>query len=114
MKVLILNVLFLERIYFRLTNLCYRFELLVIAKALTLRGLAHSFLLRASAAAFAFLRMCCHVLCSFSHELPVVERCKLSSSPSASIMRGVIINHDVFRPLSNTKIIALQSFYINS
>ncbi|GJY97233.1 hypothetical protein Tco_0514143 [Tanacetum coccineum] len=66
MKVLILNVLFLESFYFCLTNLWHRFELLVIAKALTLRGLAHSFLLRASAAVFAFL--------SSSHELSVVER----------------------------------------
>ncbi|GKA11111.1 hypothetical protein Tco_0690544, partial [Tanacetum coccineum] len=55
MKVLILNVLFLESFYFCLTNLWRRFELLVIAKALTLRGLARSFLLRASVAAFAFL-----------------------------------------------------------
>ncbi|GJW03893.1 hypothetical protein Tco_1562749 [Tanacetum coccineum] len=85
MKVLILNVLFLESFYFCLTNMWRRFELLVIAKALTMRGLARSIMLRASAAVFAFLRMSCHVSGSSSHELSVVESHKLSSSPSASL-----------------------------
>ncbi|GJV28368.1 hypothetical protein Tco_1384816 [Tanacetum coccineum] len=77
MKVLILNVLFLESIYFCLTNLWRRFKLLLIAKALIMRGLARSFLLRGSAAAFAFLG-------SFN-ELSIVERRKLLLSPSASL-----------------------------
>ncbi|GKB20635.1 hypothetical protein Tco_0854558, partial [Tanacetum coccineum] len=55
-----------------------RIEFIVITKALTLRGLARSFLLRASAATLAFP--------GSSHELSVVESCKLSPSPSVSIL----------------------------
>ncbi|GKB45209.1 hypothetical protein Tco_0890151 [Tanacetum coccineum] len=54
-------------------------------KAFTLRGLARSFLLRASAATFAFLGMCCRVSCSSSHELLVVGRRKPSPSSSVSL-----------------------------
>ncbi|GJR26460.1 hypothetical protein Tco_1102692 [Tanacetum coccineum] len=57
------------------------FELMVITKAPTLRGLARSFLLRASAAMFAFTR----TYCSSSHELSVVKGRKISPSPSASL-----------------------------
>ncbi|GKC54026.1 hypothetical protein Tco_1076771 [Tanacetum coccineum] len=63
----------------------HRFELMVITMAPTLRGLARSFLLRASTATFAFTRMYGRVSGSSSHELSVVESCKLSSSPSASL-----------------------------
>ncbi|GJU94440.1 hypothetical protein Tco_1319196 [Tanacetum coccineum] len=62
-----------------------RFKLTVITKAPTLRGLVRSFLLRASAATFAFTRMYCRVSSSSSNELSVVGSRKLSPSPSASL-----------------------------
>ncbi|GJX61040.1 hypothetical protein Tco_0293940 [Tanacetum coccineum] len=54
-----------------------RFELMVITKALTIRGLARSFLLRASAVTLAFPGMCCRVLGGSSQELPLVGGCPL-------------------------------------
>ncbi|GJW83930.1 hypothetical protein Tco_0157075 [Tanacetum coccineum] len=63
-----------------------RFELMVITKALTLRGLAHSFLLRASAVTLAFPGMsCCRVSSSSSNQLSVVGSRKLSPSLFASL-----------------------------
>ncbi|GKD15000.1 hypothetical protein Tco_1199407, partial [Tanacetum coccineum] len=56
-----------------------------IMKAPTLRGLARSFLLRASAATFSFIRMYCRVSGNSSHELSDVESRMLSPSPSASL-----------------------------
>ncbi|GJV86807.1 retrovirus-related pol polyprotein from transposon TNT 1-94 [Tanacetum coccineum] len=56
-----------------------------VMKAPTLRGLARSFLLRASAATFAFIRMYCHMSGNSSHELSVVESRMLSPSPSATL-----------------------------
>ncbi|GKE10454.1 hypothetical protein Tco_1414005 [Tanacetum coccineum] len=54
-------------------------------KAPTLRGLVRSFLLRASAATFAFTRMYRRVSSSSSSKLSVVGSRKLSPSPSASL-----------------------------
>nr|GEW33624.1 hypothetical protein [Tanacetum cinerariifolium] len=73
------------------------FKLMVITKALTLGGLARSFLLRASAATFAFtsvpgslnytlfLLILDRVSSSSSNKLSVVGSRKLSPSPSASL-----------------------------
>ncbi|GKB54267.1 hypothetical protein Tco_0905020 [Tanacetum coccineum] len=77
-----------------------RFELMVITKALTLRGLAHSFLLRASAVTLAFPgsyrilpskslsnlnNLHGRVSSSSSNKLSVVGSRKLSPSLSASL-----------------------------
>ncbi|GJT48231.1 hypothetical protein Tco_0974388 [Tanacetum coccineum] len=56
-----------------------------ITKAPTLRGLARSFLISASAATFSFTRIHCRVSGSSSYELSVVGSRKLSPSPSASL-----------------------------